>query len=676
MQVDTIYLDSLALNSCVVGYGILGKNGSLGYEDKIVTVRGCSYRHALSAHPPARLRFQLDGRFRGFRCSVGLNDDVPAGRSHADFLVLADGRQVAAVKFVMAGESPRPLSADITGAQVIELVTQTSRWDYCHSVWLDPHLSETVVEVRPSMLVDCLRRVEITLPNKALSAKHCFATVVSPGVTDLADDMLGSLCANGACHDALLVVFAINPNEACVEIANKYHAQLLPCHPLTRINAMSKALLYSVAQAVDAEHFICLDADTLVLDELRSVFAALEACPEGAILACREGNGCGWHNFSNLNHALCSVYGGRESDWHKFGGMSKEEGAYTLVVNDGVFAGSRSALLALDGVVRAMNGALAWMDERHDIWWRNQFVFNLALARLGCGMELDGIYNVQLNSHDVEFTNERGRLRAIWHNRSARVVHFNGLGRKKYPEWRNRYACIPDPMSERAIGNNYDQFLIALRAWIGRYGLKALAWSFYGTSDAHTGKVIDQSQFPLFAFLHYSIRANGCVRVLETGTARGVSAACLASAVAHRQGGRVVTFDPFPHPERIELWEALPDTVRVCIEQRSVDSLEGMAAALQAGEQYQGALLDSIHTEEHVWAEFQLAVQLVCRSGLILIHDSRYAFGTVEKALRRIESAGYNVSRLWAAEGEIAEDDHLGLTLIVNARRATQEEAT
>ena len=43
--------------------------------------------------------------------------------------------------------------------------------------------------------------------------------------------------------------------------------------------------------------------------------------------------------------------------------------------------------------------------------------------------------------------------------------------------------------------------------------------------------------FPLLAALHYLIRSNGVVRVIETGTARGVSAACLASAVAHRSAG-------------------------------------------------------------------------------------------------------------------------------------------
>jgi len=188
-------------------------------------------------------------------------------------------------------------------------------------------------------------------------------------------------------------------------------------------------------------------------------------------------------------------------------------------------------------------------------------------------------------------------------------------------------------------------------------------------TDGQQARIADAQVFPLLATLHYLIRANGVIRVIETGTARGVSAACLASAVAHRSGGRVVTLDPFPHNDRLDLWADLPDRLRGCIEQRTVGSIEGLHAAIDAGERYEAALLDSVHTEENVWAEFELAAQVVCPGGLILIHDARYQHGTVDRALQRIEAAGYNVVRLWCAEGGVDEDDHLGLALIENRQR-------
>lgn len=665
-----IYLDSIPPVAARVGYGVLGTGGELGYEGKAVSVGRRKYEHAISTHPPARVVFDLGGRFEWFRAQVAINDDVPRGTTHADFVVEADGRTVAEARRVTAGEPPRPLDVSVAGASRLELSVSTARWHHSHAVWLDPQLGggEVVSRAPRACMPDCLARVEIELPAApAPRAKRCVATVVSPGFDKLLDDMLGSLHAHGNCHDAALAVFAVDADDACRRVARKYGATLVECRRNAALNPTVKSVLYSAARVVEAESFLCLDSDMLVLGDLRPVFAALDACTQGSILACREANGEGEYT---LGRALAEVYAGRPADIARITGRARGEGGYALVVNDGLFAAGREALLALDETIRGWEGARAWVDEREDVWWRNQFVFNLALARLNCGVELSGVYNVQLNSQDVEASVTAGRARAVWRGREARVLHFNGSGRRKYPELRGRYSAPREPLPRGGGEDAYALFLEALRGWLGTRGLEALAWSFYGSTDTRTSHVADPSTLPLLALLHYVVRANGCVRVLETGTVRGVSAACLASAVAHREGGRVVTFDPSPHADAQELWAALPERMRVCIEQRADDSLAGLKAALRTGESYEAALLDTLHTEEHVWAEFELASRLVCRGGLILIHDVTFAYGTVEAALRRIERAGYGVTRLWTAEGGVHEDDRLGLALIENRRRA------
>jgi predicted O-methyltransferase YrrM len=666
-----MYLDSLSLLKTEVGYGGLGLNGDLGYEGRKVSIQGRRYQHAISAHPPARLLVRLDGAFTGFRCHVAINDDVPAGASHADFAVLVNGQEVAVAPYVRAGEPPRELIADVSAAEQLELVVRTSHWEYSHAVWIDPLVEKESIGTISRTVFDCLGRAAITAPAVAPRAERCIASVISPGFERMMDDMLGSLYANGRCQDALLVVFALNSNEACESVVAKYGGVLIRCDSRAHVNPMSKALLYSAARVIDAEQFLFLDADMLVLRDLRPVFSAIEACPPGSIMACREGNNGG---FNNLGHAIRLVYGGCEADCQRLG-LTAEEAAYSLVVNDGIFAGGRSALLALDGVIRAMPQAATWVDEkRNNIWWRNQFVFNVALARLRCGVELDPSYNVQLHSQDVQLREDPVRVEAEWHGRPVRVLHFSGGAKSKYPAWQGRFARVPDPLVGWGGGDAYGAFLAALRAWIGCYGTSAMAWSFYGLTNAKGACIRDASTFPLMATLHYLIRANGCVRVLESGTARGVSAACLASAVAHRDGGRVVTLDPYGQVGREELWAMLPDAFRRCIEARPVDALGGMKAALEAGERYDAILLDSIHTEEHVWAEFQLAAQLVCAGGLILIHDPWFVEGTVEGALRRIAQEGYSVVRLWTAEAGVPEDDHLGLALIENRRYTLPEQ--
>jgi hypothetical protein len=662
MPTKSIYLDSLPPLEAQVGYGQLGTAGALGYEDQQVSVLGKPYPHALSAHAPARLLYKIDGRFRTFKSLVALNGDVPAGVSSADFTVRADGKLVAAGLGVVSGEPPRPISADVSSAQSLELTINTSQWNYCHSVWLDPKLVPAARGEKTQSERDCLERADITLPDGMPKAERCIATIASRGFESLLDDMLGSLAANGGCPEALLVVFVAGDPTSVAPVAAKYRARLIHCEPRAPIGISLKSVLYSVARVVDAEQFLCLDADMLVLGDLRPVFAMLDACPESAILAVREHNGRG---FQNLGEAFRHIYLGNPTEAATL--LADDVAAYSLVVNDGLFAGSRAALLSLDSAIQAMPELRVWMDSRPDVGWRNQFVFNAALARSGCGVELDSIYNLQLNGRDIGISRVAGRPQAEWKGKRVRVLHFNGDGRSRQAEWRGRYARVPDPLGGPSYPDWYGSFLNALRAWTGIHGLGAMAWSFYGTPDGRNAHVSDAA-LPLLGLLHHLIRANGCVRVFETGTARGVSGACLASAVAHRAGARVVSFDPCSYPERAELWAALPDALRSCLEPRQVGSLEGMAAAIANGESYEAALLDSVHTAEHVSAEFELAQRLVCRGGLILVHDAQCAAGTVEPALAHIQSCGYGVVRLWTAEGGIPEDSRLGLAVIENRR--------
>lgn len=664
-RTGTLHLDELTPFEHQVGFGELGLRGSLGYEGKQVMVQGRAWPHAISTHPPARLRFELDGGWRGFRCRVALNGDVAAGRSHADFEVLADGRRVAQDFGVVAGAAPRTLVADVTGARTLELVATTTRWEFAHAVWLDPVLDAGVVAAE-TRLTDCLNRVEVTLPAEPIVAERCIATVVSPGFEVHLDDMLGSLAAYGGCPDARVVVFAVDGGAECARVAARHGATVIECRRRARVNPTIKSVLYSAARVLDARSFVCLDADMLVLDDLRPVFAALDACPPGTVLAAREGTG--WHG-STLADVVASAYRGRPGDLARVMGSDHGEGAYPLIVNDGIFAGTREALLALDGCIRGWTGAPRWVDERRDVWWRNQAVFNLALAHLRCGAELDPAWNVQLHVHDVEPAWDHGRLIARWNGRRARLLHFSGSGRRKCPAWRGLFAAA-EPLTAPAGGDGYAHFLRALRGWVGRHGRDALAWSFYGTPEGGSARVADGEVFPLFALLHYLVRANGCARVLETGTARGVSAACMATAVAHRPDAAVVTLDVVEAPERATLWAALPGQARGCIDERRGDSLALMDAALARGERYDAALLDSMHDEAHVYAEFQRAARLVCPGGLILVHDPLLPGGTVEGALRRVEADGYGVTRLWTAECGAREDAGLGLAVIENRRRA------
>ena len=166
------------------------------------------------------------------------------------------------------------------------------------------------------------------MPSIPLRSHRCIATVVSTGFSGLLDDMLGSLVANGGCPDALIVVFLVGNDAASETVARKYGATLVRCRARARVNATLKSLMYSLPLVVNAEQFLCLDADMLVLSELRPVFAALEACAPGSVLACREGNG---FYYKDLGNALRTVYCGNDGDLTRILASPKGELGYPLV---------------------------------------------------------------------------------------------------------------------------------------------------------------------------------------------------------------------------------------------------------------------------------------------------------------------------------------------------------
>ena len=245
-----IRLDALDPIICEVGYGQLGRLGELGYEGKLVLVEGRSYASALSTHAPARLVYEVPGGLGTFRCHVALNGDVPAGRSHANFTVLADGRRVAEILRVQAGDPPQLIVADCGRATVLELRVTTSQWPWCHAVWLEPSFEEPLaVDRAQPVITDPLGRADIVVPRLAMGDR-AIITAASPGFEGWADDLFGSIGAFGNVPDARLVLFALGESAELVDVASRHGAVLVPCRPRVALNPTIKAVLYSAARAL------------------------------------------------------------------------------------------------------------------------------------------------------------------------------------------------------------------------------------------------------------------------------------------------------------------------------------------------------------------------------------------------------------------------------------------
>jgi hypothetical protein len=332
-----VYLDELAPVGLKLGYGSLGTGGALGYEGLEARVQGRGYARALSAHAPSVLVFDLDAAFDALHCWVALNDD--ARDSKADFLVLADGREAAAALDVRVGEEPRELIAALRGTRRLALSVNTSRFEHCHTVWLDPQLARGRNPWTPKAVTDCLDGHEITPPRSRPQTSSCIVALAPDGQPRVLASALASFRTHAT--GSALAVIDTRMDKARRALLAKQGAAAVSARPL-REGADARAVLCAAASFAEAWHYLCLEPGVAVRAPVEAVFGALDACAPDAVLMAR--------------------------------------GA-------GAFAASRGALLRLDRAVRERSPAGPWPA-----------VLEQVLREQDCAVELRPDYFVRLDT--------------------------------------------------------------------------------------------------------------------------------------------------------------------------------------------------------------------------------------------------------------------------------------
>lgn len=311
-------------------------------------------------------------------------------------------------------------------------------------------------------IVDPLQRVEITIPDAPpLQAPFCIATVASPGFDGWLDSFLGSLHHNGQPDaDTLIAVMLLDNDATCRAVMRRHIERGLPvqgiaCRSLAPRRAWSKSALYSIAHVVEAGHYACIDADTLILGDLQPLRAHLQATPDYLISVALDCNG--WYDkllraefglAPTVYDFFRTIYGGTAREWcdlqepgayDDFTGLTcpKELGGSRFIVNDGVFGGARRAMLQLDEVLRPFGvRGRDWLTP--GVPFRNQFLFNLAILHHNFGAQLPDEFNVQLHANPaaVQVVGDN----ALWRGRGVRILHFTADTKTMFADLRARYA--------------------------------------------------------------------------------------------------------------------------------------------------------------------------------------------------------------------------------------------
>ncbi|HLK39234.1 MAG TPA: hypothetical protein VKU41_20875, partial [Polyangiaceae bacterium] len=288
--------------------------------------------------------------------------------------------------------------------------------------------------------VDCLGSTGIAVPRETLRFDRCVALVVSGQYADYLDGALASLARFGGIADVPRVVMVEAGVERCEQIARRHGAHIVRWRSLRGGGSWLKGALYSITRAVEAEQYLCLDADVLVLDSLAPLFEIHAALPAGQVLIGPEATKV---LVADLRHGLQSIYLATAAEAAQLLAALPGAERETTVVNDGVFVAGFGALAAVDSALRRAPAVTQWVSARRDVWWRQKAALNLALAQARAIAPLDSAYNAQLHVEGAVSGGGDGRPAALWRGRPAKVLHFNGAGRSAYGAWRRSVLGEP-----------------------------------------------------------------------------------------------------------------------------------------------------------------------------------------------------------------------------------------
>ncbi|MCZ7644539.1 MAG: NPCBM/NEW2 domain-containing protein [Planctomycetota bacterium] len=140
-----VWLGDLAEQNPTVGYGVLGKKGSMGFDDLRIKIGGKESPHGLGMHPgpgtPAEVTYELEGAFRGLVGEVAINDSVRRTESAVTFKVFGDGNLLWTSKEQFYPGKPQAFAVNVTGVKALKLVVEArGSYGQAHAAWVEPKL--------------------------------------------------------------------------------------------------------------------------------------------------------------------------------------------------------------------------------------------------------------------------------------------------------------------------------------------------------------------------------------------------------------------------------------------------------------------------------------------------------------------------------------------------------
>lgn len=616
-------------------YGTLGLNGKLGHDDIYVSVKSRHHTSSIAFHPPGKITYDLSGDYDHFTTMIGFNDTSFPGLK-ADFLVYADDVLIAAACGVCVDEQPREISVNLNKARKLELVVETSTPQGCHPVWITPSLHTVSMARIPGVL----SRAWGVAPSILPSCEKCIFTTLTPNFVPLLDDMLGSLYLNGDCQDASIFVFTLNADEKCRRLISKYNATLIPITVEDTNTLILKSLVYSIASFVNADYYLMLDADMLILKSLKSVFETIKASNEPNILVCREYTIP--HN-STLRHLIThDIYPYHGSPFEDIFLRIGDEGESTFIVNGGLIAGSKKAWLSLDNTMRTyLPNSTIWDTQKQGITWREQAIFNLALAKTQHYSELSPYLNVQLLHATPDIKEEEGMIIAFENRQPVSILHFNGApGKEKYKHFSGKFSHLPSckfGINDIGAFTNFAQTIFSCAKSIKN---KPHLRSNYFDIDELP------SNIHLYKYVFDLVAESDKPKILEVSSRAGLMTKCLVASVK-QSDGTVTSIESNTSDDFYEIAESNTNAPNSRHNHIDGDILVSLKNFEEESEQFDLILCGTHGNVRTICSQIILANKLLSSNGACYVIDSKYPICDIESLNKRLNISNLQLSPVY-----------------------------
>lgn len=412
-----MFLKNLNFAYKKLGYGEIGTEGFMGYENLCVSVNGKYHENSISAHPPSKIVYNLNGDYNWLNCELALNDTSDYLAS-ANFLIYADDILVYAAYNVRVNEKNRIVSVNINYCKKLTLEIQTNCGMLCHALWIDPIVSIN----KENYLLGCMGGLKIE--NKKIEGYYdlCIATIVTSNYIEFAYRFFESLVNNSKLKNYKIIIFTDDTTEIIQDLADKYSCSIILINITDKIGFNLKTCVYSSARFIDADKFLLIDIDTIIQFSVSDLIESLNHNYSKSLLIAKEYNVHDNFDIVDLINIPYWPYFGDGNDAEFLGLKNLNQ---KFISNGGVILGKKEPILALDDMIRSlMPQSFSWIKKKPEVQWREQGILNIALSKLNNIVELDPTYNYQLLFNNLETAYNH------------KIIHFNGEpGKDKFEKY-------------------------------------------------------------------------------------------------------------------------------------------------------------------------------------------------------------------------------------------------